>query len=108
MALHLPWPVRAWTRTRNPWAQVGSNHRPLACKASALPLSYAPWAPAAGDRHGNAASVPVPCNLTVSGATAGAPLLAGVSAGRMEAPRLVRDKDGFTGAGRGRALFREQ
>ena len=24
------------------WAQVGSNHRPLACKASALPLSYAP------------------------------------------------------------------
>jgi hypothetical protein len=24
------------------WAQVGSNHRLLACKASALPLSYAP------------------------------------------------------------------
>ena len=24
------------------WAQVVSNHRPLACKASALPLSYAP------------------------------------------------------------------
>ena len=28
------------------WAQVGSNHRPLACKASALPLSYAPGVPA--------------------------------------------------------------
>src|SRR5690348_12965969 len=27
------------------WAQVGSNHRLLACKASALPLSYAPSAP---------------------------------------------------------------
>ena len=27
------------------WAQVGSNHRPLACKASALPLSYAPVPP---------------------------------------------------------------
>ncbi len=24
------------------WAQQGSNLRPLACKASALPLSYAP------------------------------------------------------------------
>jgi hypothetical protein len=31
------------------WAQLGSNQRPLACKASALPLSYAP--PAA--RRGN-------------------------------------------------------
>jgi hypothetical protein len=27
------------------WAQVGSNHRLLACKASALPLSYAPGVP---------------------------------------------------------------
>jgi hypothetical protein len=27
------------------WAQQGSNLRPLACKASALPLSYAPDAP---------------------------------------------------------------
>jgi hypothetical protein len=32
VALHPPWPVKAWTRTRNPWAQVGSNHRPFACK----------------------------------------------------------------------------
>ena len=24
------------------WAQVGSNHRPLPCEGSALPLSYAP------------------------------------------------------------------
>ena len=30
------------------WAQLGSNQRPLACKASALPLSYAPLAAAAG------------------------------------------------------------
>src|SRR5690606_34239842 len=28
--------VRGW------WARLGSNQRPLACKASALPLSYAP------------------------------------------------------------------
>jgi hypothetical protein len=28
------------------WAQLGSNQRPLACKASALPLSYAPLVPA--------------------------------------------------------------
>src|ERR1022692_4298858 len=27
------------------WAQQGSNLRPLACKASALPLSYAPVPP---------------------------------------------------------------
>jgi hypothetical protein len=27
---------------RRRWAQQGSNLRPLACKASALPLSYAP------------------------------------------------------------------
>src|ERR1051325_5157297 len=26
------------------WARLGSNQRPLACEASALPLSYAPWA----------------------------------------------------------------
>jgi hypothetical protein len=24
------------------WARLGSNQRPLACEASALPLSYAP------------------------------------------------------------------
>ena len=30
------------TRRRGRWAQQGSNLRPLACKASALPLSYAP------------------------------------------------------------------
>jgi hypothetical protein len=33
------------------WAQVGSNHRPLACKASALPLSYAPLVRAGGAAH---------------------------------------------------------
>ena len=26
------------------WARLGSNQRPLACEASALPLSYAPGA----------------------------------------------------------------
>ena len=30
----------------NQWARVVSNHRPLACEASALPLSYAPEGPA--------------------------------------------------------------
>lgn len=25
------------------WAQLGLNQRPLACEASALPLSYAPF-----------------------------------------------------------------
>ena len=29
-------------RAGSPWARVVSNHRPLACEASALPLSYAP------------------------------------------------------------------
>ena len=37
------------------WAQVGSNHRLLACKASALPLSYAPVAP---ERPGSAYRLP--------------------------------------------------
>src|SRR5207237_215265 len=27
------------------WARLGSNQRPLACEASALPLSYAPGSP---------------------------------------------------------------
>jgi hypothetical protein len=31
------------------WAQLGSNQRPLACKASALPLSYAPFAARRGN-----------------------------------------------------------
>ena len=34
------------------WAQQGSNLRPLACKASALPLSYAPDAPWGTRGHG--------------------------------------------------------
>ena len=25
------------------WARLDLNQRPLACEASALPLSYAPW-----------------------------------------------------------------
>jgi hypothetical protein len=29
----------------NSWARLVSNQRPLACEASALPLSYAPWRP---------------------------------------------------------------
>ena len=33
------------TRFTEPWARLGSNQRPLACEASALPLSYAPSAP---------------------------------------------------------------
>jgi hypothetical protein len=32
------------------WARLVSNQRPLACEASALPLSYAPWA--GNDRRG--------------------------------------------------------
>src|SRR5450756_682385 len=34
--------------------------KPLACKASALPLSYAPGAPAARPAHGISARVPAP------------------------------------------------
>ena len=46
--------VKRWTQPRRnalrylmverkrEWAQVGSNHRPPACEAGALPLSYAP------------------------------------------------------------------
>ena len=30
------------TTTRNPWRRTDSNRRPPACKAGALPLSYAP------------------------------------------------------------------
>ncbi len=37
---------------------MGSNHRPLACKASALPLSYAPVAQTLGQPR---PSVPLPC-----------------------------------------------
>jgi hypothetical protein len=38
-------PARGVGRARTgppPWARLGSNQRPLACEASALPLSYAP------------------------------------------------------------------
>src|SRR5271157_5349891 len=41
------------------WAQLGSNQRPLACKASALPLSYAPLRSGRRKDTANAASVPV-------------------------------------------------
>ena len=34
----------AWLSQKSSWARLGSNQRPLACEASALPLSYAPWA----------------------------------------------------------------
>src|SRR5580658_8355287 len=33
------------------WAQLGSNQWPLACKASALPLSYAPLPQTRPSRH---------------------------------------------------------
>ncbi len=35
----------AWSGLSRPWARRVSNLRPLACEASALPLSYAPWCP---------------------------------------------------------------
>ena len=42
------------------WAQLGSNQRPLACKASALPLSYAPSRRTMARGDGIAARLPVP------------------------------------------------
>jgi hypothetical protein len=35
-------PTSAYFQDSREWARVVSNHRPLACEASALPLSYAP------------------------------------------------------------------
>jgi hypothetical protein len=61
------------------WAQLGSNQRPLACKASALPLSYAPSPRAPVFRVGNG------CNRgqrTRSGSPEAAPA----------APDLSRDR----------------
>src|SRR3954452_13085771 len=52
------------------WAQLGSNQRPLACKASALPLSYAPGRP------GQAGDVRIPARVPVPG-------------GRLERPRSL-------------------
>src|SRR3954447_16392283 len=40
------------------WARQGSNLRPLACKARALPLSYAPRAPRVGARGAAPCRVP--------------------------------------------------
>ena len=42
------------------WAHLGSNQGLLACKASALPLSYAPLRRATVAGDGIAARVPVP------------------------------------------------
>jgi hypothetical protein len=36
------------------WARLGSNQRPLACEASALPLSYAPGGVDSSRRSGGA------------------------------------------------------
>ena len=36
-------PVRGGAGITRRWARLVSNQRPLACEASALPLSYAPW-----------------------------------------------------------------
>jgi hypothetical protein len=34
--------VPPWNPMKTEWAHLGSNQGPLACEASALPLSYAP------------------------------------------------------------------
>jgi hypothetical protein len=39
------WAKRRRSSGTSRWARRVSNLRPLACEASALPLSYAPWAP---------------------------------------------------------------
>ena len=46
LAVLVTWLSRAGTARRlgAEWARLGSNQRPLACEASALPLSYAPEA----------------------------------------------------------------
>ena len=36
------WREAASETASGEWARLGSNQRPLACEASALPLSYAP------------------------------------------------------------------
>ena len=80
----------------NSWAQLGSNQRPLACKASALPLSYAPWPRAQGSPGASSAatgaSVPAAGRLpevTFERITPSAGKLAdsGGSAGPAEDPR---------------------
>jgi hypothetical protein len=42
MPLHPPWPARPGHGHENLWAQVGSNHRPLACKAGSASCSALP------------------------------------------------------------------
>ena len=49
------------------WAHQGSNLGPLACKASALPLSYAPGPPGGADEDGIPARVPAPDGSGVRG-----------------------------------------
>jgi hypothetical protein len=49
------------------WAQVGSNHRLLACKASALPLSYAPSSAQPPGGGGIPARVPAPDRRAIRG-----------------------------------------
>jgi hypothetical protein len=48
---------------RTGWARLGSNQRPLACKASALPLSYAPRdsPESTGSPPSPRRAVPAPC-----------------------------------------------
>jgi hypothetical protein len=53
------------------WARLGSNQRPLACEASALPLSYAPEGPSRLAPPG----APRPCGNRRRGARAAGALL---------------------------------
>ena len=41
----IPRQKQAHLQAKRRWARVVSNHRPLACEASALPLSYGPSGP---------------------------------------------------------------
>ena len=63
--------LRAWDRhSKTEWAQEGSNLRPPACKAGALPLSYAPGVPGVTPVPRN------PCQRTGSRSPAGTELQA--------------------------------
>jgi hypothetical protein len=59
--------VESRTVIRFLWAHQGSNLGPLACKASALPLSYAPGPPGTAGEDGIPARVPVRAGSRVRG-----------------------------------------
>src|SRR5262245_60728132 len=90
---------------RSEWARLGSNQRPPACKAGALPLSYAPDAATAGAVQFEVPPARVPADgAGVRTGCAGEPGSPTAPADLVALPLVRADQPGCGGHGLGRTM----